>query len=620
MDGFKDDFRIRKISEVLARTRQLPRQRSYAELLSSADDTVPPTQPAKKQTTQEDRTLDDDDDGGEQSLLCDLCKFSDRHSEAVLYCLECAKMVCQVCAEEHINAAITKDHDIVPANSLLPTESVCATHGSELLKYFCQQPCAVPVCMACTYGEQHRGHEVTRLSEHTTGVRDQLKDLLDECRQRMPELHSKTNQLDLLEQTLNSKEKSAQKAILLRTLEDISKIRSNQSKMAHELEKICRNKYNELQAKKKEIQDVKEILDFAETLLLRGQDLQVIGVQKELMEKLKKITNSSEIISSGEISFTDLGKYEGLVEDVELMHKDESSTRSAIMADIKSVVTQMRMFSAGRSDTKPELLCKTGRKGCADGEFNFPSGVAILPSGQIAVADLHNHRVQLFSADGEYRSQFGHDDFKPCGLAVNRDGLLAVTDCNLSANCVKLYTADGQLTQSLGRGEFDYPFSVAVTSKSRYVVSDPAINKVTVINTDGSLHRRFGTRSKFCFYLTVNRRDEIILSDWYSHCVKVFSPNGQLLRKVGCRGTDNGQLLIPLGVVTDMRGNILVLDCKCSRLSMFAPDGRFVKQLISKDDGVEFVRALALSKEGRLVITTGDNKRDVPNELYIYQI
>ncbi len=83
---------------------------------------------------------------------------------------------------------------------------------------------------------------------------------------------------------------------------------------------------------------------------------------------------------------------------------------------------------------------------------------------------------------------------------------------------------------------------------------------------------------------------------------------------------ENGQLLIPLGVVTDRRGNILILDCKCGRLSMFSQDGRFLKQLIGQDEGIEFSRALALSPDGRLVITTGDNKREVPNELHIYQI
>jgi hypothetical protein len=111
-----------------------------------------------------------------------------------------------------------------------------------------------------------------------------------------------------------------------------------------------------------------------------------------------------------------------------------------------------------------------------------------------------------------------------------------------------------------------------------------------------------------------------VLSDGYNPWVTVFSSNGQLLRKVGSHGIEAGQLLFPLGVVTDLRGNILVVDCKCGRLSMFSPDGRFIKNVINKTDGIEFSRALALAKDGRMVLTTGDNKREVPNELHMYQL
>ena len=46
-----------------------------------------------------------------------------------------------------------------------------------------------------------------------------------------------------------------------------------------------------------------------------------------------------------------------------------------------------------------ELIKRIGRKGVGDGEFNFPSGVAVLPNGDIIVTDLHNHRIQVHNSE-----------------------------------------------------------------------------------------------------------------------------------------------------------------------------------------------------------------------------
>ena len=43
-----------------------------------------------------------------------------------------------------------------------------------------------------------------------------------------------------------------------------------------------------------------------------------------------------------------------------------------------------------------EFLMKLGEHGSRPGQFDQPQGVAIGPSGQLAVVCLENHRVQLF--------------------------------------------------------------------------------------------------------------------------------------------------------------------------------------------------------------------------------
>ena len=45
-----------------------------------------------------------------------------------------------------------------------------------------------------------------------------------------------------------------------------------------------------------------------------------------------------------------------------------------------------------------------------------------------------------------------------------------------------------------------------------------------------------------------------------------------------------------------------------------------MRHLVEKNEGIEHCRAMALSGDGHLIITHGDNKREIPNEVRIYQI
>jgi tripartite motif-containing protein 71 len=43
------------------------------------------------------------------------------------------------------------------------------------------------------------------------------------------------------------------------------------------------------------------------------------------------------------------------------------------------------------------FITKWGSKGTADGQFEYPSGVAVDSSENVYVADTGNHRIQVFS-------------------------------------------------------------------------------------------------------------------------------------------------------------------------------------------------------------------------------
>jgi DNA-binding beta-propeller fold protein YncE len=81
------------------------------------------------------------------------------------------------------------------------------------------------------------------------------------------------------------------------------------------------------------------------------------------------------------------------------------------------------------------IFAGTGKEGSSDGEFNNPGGITVRgSSGEVAVADCVNHRVQIFDSEGNYKRQFGtvgKEDGQfdgPTGLASDAHGNLVVTD------------------------------------------------------------------------------------------------------------------------------------------------------------------------------------------------
>ena len=69
-----------------------------------------------------------------------------------------------------------------------------------------------------------------------------------------------------------------------------------------------------------------------------------------------------------------------------------------------------------------------------EGEFHFPAAVALDRKGNVYVADTDNHRVQKFTPEGKFVSEWG--EFRdapgqlnvPLGIAVDASGNVYVSD------------------------------------------------------------------------------------------------------------------------------------------------------------------------------------------------
>src|SRR5919197_1425521 len=84
-------------------------------------------------------------------------------------------------------------------------------------------------------------------------------------------------------------------------------------------------------------------------------------------------------------------------------------------------------------DKEGNFLGKWGKAGSEDGELNKPAGLAIA-NGTLYVSDWRNDRIQKFSPDGLFLASFGQSGSgigqfnRPSGVCVDQDGEIYIAD------------------------------------------------------------------------------------------------------------------------------------------------------------------------------------------------
>jgi DNA-binding beta-propeller fold protein YncE len=118
--------------------------------------------------------------------------------------------------------------------------------------------------------------------------------------------------------------------------------------------------------------------------------------------------------------------------DVALLQSNGGQQETVLVLD----AMHLRVLQFALDGTFIGIFAGTGKEGSGNGEFKFPHGITVLgSSGEVAVADYGNHRVQIFDSEGKYKRQFGtygneaDGQFDcPTGLASDAHGNMLVVD------------------------------------------------------------------------------------------------------------------------------------------------------------------------------------------------
>ena len=170
------------------------------------------------------------------------------------------------------------------------------------------------------------------------------------------------------------------------------------------------------------------------------------------------------------------------------------------------------------------FLSIMGSKGEGQGEFREPCGIATDSTGNVYVADTANHRVQKLKADGTFLAEWRGPDpgfYGPRDIAIGSDNFVYVVDQG-NARIVKFDTEGKMLavwgTRGQGEGQLDDPTSAAIDANSnRVYVADPLNGRIVVFDTNGHFIANWPVREW--------RR---IQNAWYMQHLIIDSKTGRL--------------------------------------------------------------------------------------------
>ena len=295
-------------------------------------------------------------------------------------------------------------------------------------------------------------------------------------------------------------------------------------------------------------------------------------------------------------------------------------------------------------------------------EFNYPSGVAVFPNGDIVVTDTYNHRIRIVKPNGVVSTLAGSGSIGfadgtttnakfnyPHGVAIMPNGDVVVADT--LNHCIRLVSngfvstlagscgSSGYVDGAVQTARFNNPYGVAVLPNGDVAVADFLNNCIRIVAPNGTVTTLAGSNSSgFAddtgtagkFYgpsgVAILANGSIVVADAYNYRIRLVAPSGAVTTLAGCESIEfadgvgiAARFHTPTGVAAFTNRNIVVADSQNHRIRLVTATGA-VSTLAGSGipgwtDGslttaqFNWPQGLSVFLDGRIVVAdTGNNR------------
>ena len=639
--------------------------------------------------------------GDGSQISCGSCR---KTSAEISYCFDCGRFLCPDCVNAHelLRNVAFQGHKVTPVKqfqpadyeALLKRQSFCSQqyHEREVTRFFCLE-CQICVCQICIVTD-HKNHNVDPLEKAADGEKANIMAGAELIKEKRKVCSDVIREYENTAIKLDTNITAAKREVSQAAEQMIAKIREHEREAITTLEKTLVSRMEKLNSVTKQVQSLTKQLDqaveFANNLLQRSSSSDIMQSKKNLEQRFQDLNKTPvpalpvssfiKFVSTFALESLSLGFVITSEKDVRLFTVEGLSENFQAGLEAEFVVCpKLKCDGELTSEAQPkfhvEVLLEPAQQVASliilqNEERNFQ--VKFIPK----VPGTYNITVKI-NGDKLVNSPFtvqvkerridvvGELEFKgeipqrPCGIAVNSKGLIAVAD----QQCIMFFDGKGKFVRRLGctgknsgslaylnddeilvadewngriqqfngqtgnsvkrfgKGqpgddEFENLVSACMNGEGHVVVGDCWNSRIQVLTKDGKPVLKFGdsgqgklSRPSRCIY----HKNIYIVSDWLNNCLKVFDSSGKFLYRIGEEGEADGQLSSPWGLCVEKYGNrqnLLVCDSRNGRIQQFTVEGRFTGKTLTIK--LQDPREIATTPDGRILVC--DRKK---NKIYV---
>ena len=258
-------------------------------------------------------------------------------------------------------------------------------------------------------------------------------------------------------------------------------------------------------------------------------------------------------------------------------------------------------YAAGLIDLEPALAISIG----GELPFSAPRDIATAPDGSLFVADSRNHRIVHLDAQGLFLNAWGGYGNvldgevpgglfnEPWGLAVGPDGLVYVADT--WNHRIQVFTQEGEFLRMWNSFEvvgtmdgFWGPRGITVDKDNRVFVTDTGKQRVVIFDSMGNYLTQFGglglDAGKLDEPVGIDIADDgrVYIADTWNYRVQVFTPDASGLQYQSVTMWDvdawsSDTLDNKPYLALDESGNVYLTDPDQGRVIVFDSEGQFIR-------------------------------------------
>ena len=210
--------------------------------------------------------------------------------------------------------------------------------------------------------------------------------------------------------------------------------------------------------------------------------------------------------------------------------------------------------------------------------------------------------------------------WNPQGVAVNERGQIIVC----SGDCISIFSANGEKVRSFGSygsapDQLHSPCGVAITATGDILVCDSGNHCIKLFSPEGRLLKYICTRGKEPLRFKHPRSiaihphsNKIFIAETCNDQIQILNPDFTFCRSFSCFGGSSIGWNDPFDISFDSTGNVFVSDCSNNKVPVFTEDGVFIRQIGYTGSGDGELRgptAIAIDSNDIVYICDCDNHR-----------